>query len=77
MEAEARLMPSQVAPCASGIENQQVIAESKLWGHSNGPTLAQRIGIGWDNVNEQQQTRRNRRSLVRYRINNQLGRTRA
>jgi len=29
--------PSQVAPYASGIENRQVIAESMLWGHINGP----------------------------------------
>ncbi len=29
--------PSQVAPRASGIENRQVITESMLWGHINGP----------------------------------------
>ena len=43
--------PSQVAPRASGMENRQVVSESMLWGHINGPTLSQRIGIGWDKVN--------------------------
>ena len=45
------ISPSQVAPRASGMENRQVVSESMLWGHINGPTLSQRIGIGWDKVN--------------------------